>query len=87
MDPLRARYLFIGFYFLYYLGFEFVLGKTVGKYFTGTRVVNESDLTHPTFIQILIRTICRIIPLYFITYFMTGKGVHDHFSKTILIKT
>lgn len=87
IDPIQARYLFIAFYFLYYLGFEFAFGKTVGKFITQTKVVSSKDLTKPTFIQVLIRTLSRIIPFYFISYLMTGKGIHDHFSNTILIKS
>lgn len=87
IDPIQARYFFIAFYFIYYLTFEYAFGKTVGKFITKTKVVSSENLTRPTFIQILIRTISRIIPFYFISYLMTGKGMHDHFSKTILIKS
>jgi uncharacterized RDD family membrane protein YckC len=87
INPIQARYLFIIFYFIYYLVFEFAFGKTIGKFITQTKVVSSKDLTKPTFSQIFIRTISRIIPFYFISYLMTGKGMHDHFSKTILIKS
>lgn len=87
IDPLQVRYLFIAFYFIYYLGLEFAFGKTVGKFITKTKVVSSKDLMKPSFIQIFIRTISRIIPFYFISYLMTGKGMHDHFSNTVLIKS
>ena len=73
-------------YFLYYLLLESIFGKTIGKYFTKTQVVRRDQSRKPSFFQVFIRTISRLIPFYFLSYLVTGKGMHDHFSKTILIQ-
>lgn len=82
-----ARVIFISGYFIYFFISEQIFGQTVGKKITNTRVVREDTKTKPSIIQILIRTIVRIIPLYFLSHPFIGKGLHDYFSKTILIKT
>lgn len=82
----NQRYVLILVYFLYYFVCEALFQQTFGKKITGTKVVDYHHHNKPSLVQILIRTVSRIIPFYFISYFMSGKGLHDHFSKTILIK-
>lgn len=46
---------------VYYTVMESILGKTVGKFITGTRVVYE-DFSKPSAGKIFVRSLCRIIP-------------------------
>lgn len=72
--------------FLYYLIFEALTGKTLGKMLTKTRVVNK-DGTKPTFLKIIIRSMSRIIPFDVFSYlFGSELGMHDLFSSTKLSK-
>ena len=83
----EVRTIFIFGYFCYYFIFELAFGKTIGKMITKTKVVSENSYSRPSLIQILIRTLVRVIPIYFLFHFFIGKGLHDLLSKTILIKT
>lgn len=83
----NARIIFIIGYFAYFFVFELAFGKTVGKMITKTRVVSEHGKAKPTVVQILTRTLIRVIPIYFLSHLFIGKGLHDYFSKTILIKS
>jgi hypothetical protein len=77
----------LGFYFINYFLFEYFLGKTPGKFLTGYHLADYSSDLKPSLWKVLLRTIGRIIPLYFLSYFITGKGLHDHISNTYLIQT
>jgi len=70
-------------YVFYYSLFEFYFGKTPGKFLTGTIVVTE-DGNRPTFKTLLIRSICRLIPLDPLS-FLFSSGWHDQISRTIVI--
>lgn len=71
---------------LYYNLFEIFFSRTIGKFITKTIVVNELG-EKPTTNEILIRTICRIIPFEAFSFFgEPGKGWHDSFSKTYVVK-
>lgn len=83
----NARIIFISGYFAYFFVFELAFGKTIGKMITKTRVVSENGKAKPTILQILTRTLIRVIPIYFLSHLFIGKGLHDYFSKTILIKS
>ncbi|MDW7691732.1 RDD family protein [Flammeovirgaceae bacterium SG7u.111] len=71
---------------VFYSGLEgFLGGKTVGKYITKTRVVTEDGET-PTFINIVGRSFCRLIP--FDAFSFLGEkpgGWHDSISKTRVV--
>ena len=72
--------------FFYYLIFEAITGKTLGKMVTKTRVVSK-DGAKPTFIKIVIRSLCRLIPFDAFSYlFGSELGMHDLFSSTKLLK-
>ncbi|TXE12327.1 RDD family protein [Algoriphagus aquimarinus] len=77
----------LAFYFVNYFLFEFFLGKTPGKYLTRFQVADCKSGQSPSIWQVLLRTIGRMIPLYFVSYIITGKGLHDHISNTYLIQT
>lgn len=70
---------------IYYILFEFTLGRTPAKYFTGTRVVDE-DGNVPSFSKILLRTICRLIPFEAFSFLGDNAiGWHDTLSKTRVV--
>lgn len=81
------KYVLISIYFFYFLILELLFGKTVGKYFSKTTVTTSLNGLKPSVLQIFIRTASRLIPFFFLSYFITGKGIHDHLSKTVLTKT
>jgi uncharacterized RDD family membrane protein YckC len=70
----------------YYLVMEGILGFTVGKLITGTRVVNEEGRS-AGFGQILGRTFSRLVPFDALSFFGTPSiGWHDRWSGTRVIK-
>lgn len=71
---------------LYYWGMEALTGKTVGKYITRTRIVKE-DGSQPTGINVLGRTLSRLIPFEPFSFLGTpGKGWHDSIPKIYVIE-
>lgn len=72
-------------FFLYFVFMEHRYQKTIGKFLTKTRVV-MSDGTQPKLNDILMRTICRLIPLDRVSYLFTKNGFHDRFSNTTVVK-
>jgi uncharacterized RDD family membrane protein YckC len=71
-------------YFLYYLIFESLNGKTIGKIITKTIVVNNNN-TKPNILKVFVRTIIRFYPFDLVSYlFGFENGAHDIFSKTRL---
>lgn len=87
LDPSQAKIVLILIYFVYYFVFETIYGQTIGKFITGTKVVCAETFGKASFFKIFLRTVTRIFPLYFISYFLSGKGLHDHLSKTLLINS
>lgn len=72
--------------FLYYVGMEAMLGRTLGKLVTGTRVVSV-DGTDPSIGQIIGRTLCRSIPFDPLSFLFGSEpvGWHDKISGTRVI--
>ena len=69
----------------YYGLFETLLSRTPGKFITDTRVV-MSDGSKPGNNVILIRTLCRQIPLQALSFFfIPPMGFHDMLSKTLVV--
>lgn len=72
--------------FLYYALFESITGKTPGKWITKTKVVTTEGY-EPGSMNIIGRTLCRVIPLDGISFFFTnGVGWHDSISRTRVIR-
>jgi uncharacterized RDD family membrane protein YckC len=72
--------------FLYYVPFEALTGRTLGKLITGTCVVTDSGQP-PRVEQILGRTLCRLIPLEAFTFFSSSRvGLHDRLSNTRVVR-
>ncbi len=69
----------------YYSFMESKYQKTIGKFITKTKVVNENG-TKPNGGNILRRTFCRLIPFDRISFIFTPNGFHDRLSETTLIK-
>jgi len=71
---------------IYFVFFEGIWAKSPGKLITRTRVVME-DERRPGFKAILIRTLARLIPFEFLTFFKPKhpRGLHDRLSKTVVV--
>lgn len=70
----------------YYIGLEGLTGRTVGKWVTGTRVVNAEG-TRPSFGQILGRSFARLIPFEPFSFLgRPARGWHDSLPKTYVVK-
>ncbi|MCF1423156.1 RDD family protein [Mangrovimonas futianensis] len=74
-----------GAFLTYYAVMEIKFQKTVGKFITKTKVV-RIDGNKATTSEIIIRTICRLIPFDGISYLFVKNGFHDYLSKTKVIK-
>jgi uncharacterized RDD family membrane protein YckC len=90
MNPISERLLDFIFgaiaAFIYYPVFEGIFGRTPGKWITNTKVVNN-DGTKPEMSAILIRTLCRFIPLEPFSFLGSEPvGWHDTLSKTRVVK-
>lgn len=76
----------IFFLFLYYLVMEVGFRTTIGKMLTRT-VLADADGLRPGRPRLLIRTLCRFIPFEALSFFdRNGKGVHDSFSRTYVVR-
>lgn len=81
------KYYFLLLNALYYFLFETLFGKSIGKFFTKTKIVSEND--DPIKVKIiLIRTFVRYIPFEPFTIFFDDDNysLHDKLSKTKLIQ-
>lgn len=71
---------------IYYNIFEIFFSVTIGKLITNTVVVDRNG-NRPTSDEILIRSICRLIPFEILSFLgAPGKGWHDAISKTYVVK-
>jgi uncharacterized RDD family membrane protein YckC len=71
--------------FFYYFTCEYFFGRTVAKILTNCYVATEYN-EKPTFLAILIRTLCRYIPFEYFSFLGTGVGWHDKISKTYVVR-
>jgi len=70
---------------IYYTSFEAMTGRSIAKYITKTKVVTEIG-EKPNFKMIVIRSLCRFIPLEAFSFlFNDGSGWHDTISSTKVI--
>jgi uncharacterized RDD family membrane protein YckC len=70
----------------YYISMEFVFGRTLGKWVTGTIVVNEAG-RKPGLVQIVKRSFSRLIPFEpFSCFGAESRGWHDSFSRTYVVR-
>ena len=75
-------------FFAYYLMFETIWQRTIGKMVTGTKVVGL-DGEKPGFVTLLGRTLARFIPFEILSFLSAGKyptkGWHDSLSHTLVV--
>ncbi|WPO80572.1 RDD family protein [Flavobacterium sp. KACC 22761] len=77
---------YLSFAMFYYLVFESLFGRTIGKFITGSIVVNENGLK-PSFSAICIRTLCRLIPFDQLSFLSKSERIwHDALSKTFVVE-
>ncbi len=70
---------------LYYNLFEIFTSRTIGKFCTNTIVVDENG-DKANYEAIMIRSLIRIIPLYWISFIVFPKrGLHDMISRTYVV--
>ena len=71
---------------IYYTLFESITGKTIGKYFTKSKVINLNG-EQPDIASVLLRSLCRFIPFDQFSFLSSdNSGWHDTLSKTLVIK-
>ncbi len=73
---------------LYYTFFELYFGKTIGKFITKTKVINEYG-ERPGFRNLLGRSVCRYIPFEpfsFLFGWEYPRGWHDSLSNTYVVE-
>lgn len=80
-----APLLILALYFLYYIYLEYNYQTTLGKHLTKTKVVKANG-QKPGLNDIIVRTLCRLIPFDRFSYIFTSNGFHDYLSKTTVIK-
>ncbi len=72
-------------YLAYYVSLEyFTMGRTIGKFITGTMVVNENG-NLPNSNDFLKRNFSRIVPFDALS-FLGSRGWHDSWSDTKVVK-
>ncbi len=70
---------------IYYSFLEGFTGRSIGKFFTKTKVVTEQG-EKPDFGTIVVRSMCRYIPFNQISFLSAKEtGWHDKFSKTRVV--
>lgn len=70
---------------IYYSFFEGFTGRSIGKFFTKTKVVTE-DGEKPDFGTIVVRSMCRYIPFNQFSFLSSKEtGWHDKFSNTRVV--
>ncbi len=68
----------------YYLICELAFSKTIGKMITRTRVVDtEGEKPKPA--TVIIRSLCRNLPLDNVSFLLFAKGWHDQLSNTTVV--
>lgn len=71
----------------YYFACEVTTSRTMGKFVTGTKVVDQFG-DPPSVGQVIVRTLCRLIPFEPFSCLGTPpRGWHDSIPKTLVVKT
>jgi uncharacterized RDD family membrane protein YckC len=71
--------------FLYFFAFETLTGRTLGKYLTGTCVVDPLG-RRPSRKTIALRSLCRLIPFEVLSFLASDVGWHDSLSGTRVVR-
>ena len=85
-SQLTLRLLALAALFLYYALTEYFFQRTLGKLLTKTIVVDQDDEI-PDLSSILLRTVCRFLPLEPLSLLISGKQLawHDKLSGTKVV--
>ena len=83
--PLISLFLLLISFVVYYAFMEIKFQKTIGKFITKTKVVKING-DKPEASDILMRTLCRLVPFDRFTFLFMQNGIHDTLSKTTVIK-
>ena len=77
---------FFGILFIYYTVFEFIFGRTPGKWLSYSKVVDRQG-KRASFGKIFLRSFTRLllIDMFFIPFL--DKTLHDYFSKTEVVES
>lgn len=71
---------------IYYCILESVTGRTIGKFITKTKVVDQNG-ERPNLGTIFLRSLCRFIPFDVFSFLgSSDSGWHDRISKTIVVE-
>jgi len=74
-----------GVLFVYYSFFEMIWARTPGKWFSGSKVVDAQG-NHPSPLQVIGRSILRLIVIDFFFNAFWGKPLHDKLTRTEVIE-
>ncbi|OIV42890.1 RDD family protein [Flavobacterium johnsoniae] len=69
---------------IYYTLLEGFFGRSIGKFITGTIVVDENG-EKPTIATAFKRSLCRLIPFDAFTFLGGSRGWHDSISGTYVV--
>ncbi|MDX6190801.1 RDD family protein [Flavobacterium sp. Fl-318] len=83
MSDLESQLVFVIISILYYVFTEGLFGRSIGKFITGTVVVDENG-EKPGFGAIFKRSLSRLIPFDAFS-FLGSRGWHDSFSDTYVV--
>jgi uncharacterized RDD family membrane protein YckC len=78
-------FMYFGTIVLYYTLLEGSKGKTLGKLITKTKAV-QIDGSPLGYKKAFLRSICRFVPLEFISIFFSKMMWHDQWTYTIVVK-
>lgn len=70
---------------VYFTTLESLFQSTIGKAFTGSKVLNNSYEKCGT-VQILRRSLIRVIPFEYVSFLFENGQWHDKWSKTIVVQ-
>ncbi|KRB54305.1 RDD family protein [Flavobacterium sp. Root186] len=83
LSDLEGQLVFVVISIFYYSLSEGLFGRSIGKFVTGTVVVDENG-EKPSFGTIFKRTLCRLIPFDGFS-FLGSRGWHDSISDTYVV--
>ncbi len=86
LDGIAGNLIGIGFYLIYYIGFESLFARTPGKFVLGTIVVDEKG-NKPSTGQFIGRSFGRLIPFEGLSCFGSQtRGWHDSVANTYVVR-
>lgn len=85
MDTAESWLLSVVMFLIYFITFETLMQRTIGKFIFKTKVVME-DGSKPKPADIIIRSMCRLIPFDALSFLgEDGRGWHDSMSDTYVV--